>query len=169
MSPPLVENLVSISDFCFDDEALISMEQTIIKLLEFDLIIPTRVFFARRYSRIAKMNDKEFEFVLLLLELTLLDLYYYKYPMSQVAAGIVNLALQIFRPRNEVVWKTNLIYSTGYSESDLKPIVIKIRSQHWDLEDSVYQNILKKYERSNHYRVGNVMAIKQSDLRFHDE
>lgn len=57
--PPMVENLVYISDFCFDNDALISMESKIVKLLEYNLILPTRYYFGCRFSFLLKMTPNE--------------------------------------------------------------------------------------------------------------
>jgi hypothetical protein len=82
--PPMVENLVFISDFCFDNDALIAMESKIVKLLEYNLIFPTRYYFGSRFAFLLKMTPNEVNifhliYILLLYLLTIIFINNYTF------------------------------------------------------------------------------------------
>ena len=68
-----IDSLVFLSDYCFEGDAVIKMEQKVVKLLGYDLVIPTRYSLVPRFTLAAKLSPKEAALLTLLLELSLQD------------------------------------------------------------------------------------------------
>ena len=100
LQPPLVEQLVQISDFCFEVDDLTSLERDLAcDVFHFKLNMPTRYFFTARFARAAKMSKKETSFAHFITELSLYHVGFNRYPMSLVSAAAIHLTLQMMRPR----------------------------------------------------------------------
>ena len=64
---PTIENLVFLSDCSFDVESLVKMENTVLKMLDFNISVFTSYHFASRIALAAKMTEKEQTFMFYLL------------------------------------------------------------------------------------------------------
>ena len=64
---PTIENLVFLSDSSFDVESLVKMENTVLKMLDFNISVFTSYHFASRIALAAKMTEKEQTFMFYLL------------------------------------------------------------------------------------------------------
>ena len=169
--PPMVENLLFVSDYCFDAETLIAMEQRLIKLLGFRPLIPTRHYFAGRFGRAAACSDKEQSLASYLSELSLYDAGLSKHAMSKVSAAALHLCLQMMRPRVggqvEGLWSAGLVHYTSYREADLVDIVLQLRALHFRFEDGEnHKNMIKKYEKPFYHRAAHVYALRLEDVCF---
>lgn len=88
VQPPLTSHLVNISDNAFNIAAIVQMEQTLLNLLDFNIVTPTRMSFRQRFSLAADMIPREESFLNFILELTLLDFNINWFMSSLVTAGI---------------------------------------------------------------------------------
>ncbi len=161
-----VDSLVYLSDYSFDSAALISMEYTVIKILDFDINIPTRYYFLNRYSMAAQLNPKELCFAQYVLELTLLDFSFYRFEMSKVAAAVIQFTIQALRSITQPTWTESLRFYTRFYESDLSDLIFMIQNVHWNAEIIPQIASQKKFARSEMYCASNLPSIKISDLRF---
>lgn len=98
LQPPLVNDLVHRSDYCFDSEELITYEQQLMIVFELQPALPTRYYFAQRYAAAGKCTPRETAMAVFLTELSLYKVEFSLLPMSHVAAAAVHLSLQILRP-----------------------------------------------------------------------
>ena len=60
---PTIENLVLLADSSFDVEALVNMEHTVLRMLEFKVSVHTTCYFAARLALAARMSEKEHRFM----------------------------------------------------------------------------------------------------------
>ena len=70
--PPPIETMVLVADNCFTADDLLEMELRVVKMLNFNLNLPTRDYFGGRLLLAAEATDRETAFVGMLLELSLL-------------------------------------------------------------------------------------------------
>lgn len=164
-SPP-IENLVFLSDYCFESDAVIKMEQKVVKLLGFHLAIPTRFSLHHRFALAADLTAKEKCLMHMFLELSLHDLYFDSEITSKVTAAALHLALQALRPQGALVWSYSLVYYTGYEENAIAHIVTKLRALHSNIEDPIYKNIVKKFDAPAYFGVSRLSCVRAEDLRF---
>lgn len=163
-----VENLVYIADFCFDSEDLIRMEGSVILALDFQLLLPTRYYFGIRLASAAKLSTKETQFLVFLLEVSLLDIEFNAFTPSMIAAAALHMTLQILRPRKSILWPAHIESHSGYREKDFIDIIVMLAQFYWGLEETNCKNVLKKYDKQAFFNVSRIMAIKISDIRFDD-
>lgn len=163
-----VENLVYIADFCFDSEDLIRMEGSVILALDFQLLLPTRYYFGIRLASAAKLSSKETQFLVFLLEVSLLDIEFNAFTPSMIAAAALHMTLQILRPRKSILWPAHIESHSGYREKDFIDIIVMLAQFYWGLEETNCKNVLKKYDKQAFFNVSRIMAIKISDIRFDD-
>ena len=95
LQPPTLSNLSYISEFIFDEEALVLMEQKIMSLLAFDVYAPTRYLFAMRSAQSINLSPRETCLLQYLLELSLQDMSLNIFPASAIAAAALHLTLQV--------------------------------------------------------------------------
>lgn len=167
---PSIENLIYLSDNGFNTESLINMEMMILKMLNFKVSIYTSHHFATRLALAAHFSEKEKEFMLYLLEISLYDfnLSHENYP-SKIVAAAAHLTIQALRPIDAPVWsKTLEYYSGGYRDCDpsIRSIILTLRALHWNVEKSSYKGINKKFEKPSRLYVSLIGAVKLSDIRY---
>ncbi len=182
LQPPQVENLVFIADCCFDVEQLVNYEQRLMRIFEYKAAMPTRHYFALRFVRAAECSPKEVSLVQYLVELSLYDVNFLQFPMSQIAAAAVHLALQILRPLRSrkirigqpgychgatepyIIWTDTLRYYTEYEETHLIPVLHNLRLLHFNIEalieTSEFKNVYRKYEGAAWHNVARLMALR---------
>lgn len=144
------------------------MEQLLLKVLAFDLSIPTVYTFLNSYATITKMTDQckflamvsihvlfmsnnnvhstlriQFQY---LCELSLLEADpYLQYLPSTISSAAIALARHNL---NLPIWSTKLEQETGYSLDDLKEIIFHLSRTHVASVDLPQQAIQDKYKAS---------------------
>jgi hypothetical protein len=87
---PPIENLVFLSDYCFECESVIKMEQKVLKLLGFNLAVPTRYTLVPRFALAANLTAKENELMNLILELSLQEVSFDSEVTSKLTAAALH-------------------------------------------------------------------------------
>ena len=173
--PPMVENLLFVSDYCFDADALINMEQRLMKALDFKPQIPTRHYFCMRFGRAAALSDKEQTLANYLVEMSLYDASFSAHAASKVSAAAVHLSMQMQRPRvgglvpADQLWAEGSAVQlcSGYSEEAVVPLVLQLRLLHFYFEDCEHhKNLLRKWEKPIHSRAAQIYALRTDDICF---
>lgn len=169
----MLENLLFVSDYCFDAETLILMEQRIMKQLEYRPLIPTRHFFCSRFGRAAAFSDKEQALANYLTEVSLFDASLSQFVASKVAAAAVHLTLQMLRPRvdgdvqESLLWTSTMEYYTEYKEIELVDVILQLRTLHFYFEDGDHhKNMIKRWEKPVHHRAAQIYALRLEDVCF---
>eukprot|EP01041_Mallomonas_annulata_P002763 gene2763-5446_t len=165
--PPFMANLVEVAAYCFTIEELLEKEQRVMKMLKFDVNLPTRDYFLDRLLLAAEATERESSFVHFLLELSLLDYQYTMYRMSLVASAAIHLSRQILRPLSTTIWTPSLVHYSGYQEQELVEVVQCLQRLHANmvLETNGLKAVGRKYERCCHHRVARIFARRPEDLR----
>jgi cyclin A len=167
------EYLVKYSDHCFDLDLLMQMEQQIAIKVDFNMNLPTRLYFLQRLIIAAKLNGPESAFAMYLCELTLLDFSLAGDPMSKVAAAVIHVTLQLFRPLDSLIWNSTLQYYSMYTEKQIMKCVVSVFRLHSTLAESNYKAAYKRYDKKEHYFTSSIIVARRIDeVRFdceHDE
>lgn len=118
--PPMVEDFLYICDGAYKQRALIRMEMSILKVVDFDLGIPLSYRFLRRYARCAKVSMPTLTLARYILEYSLMDYSTIRISDSKIAAAALLLAL---RMKDLGGWTSTLEYYSGYKVDDIRDIV----------------------------------------------
>merc|ERR1719319_1764962 len=157
--PPGVKDFSSITDNTFTKKQILRMEQIVLKVLDFDVSVPTSHQFVNHYCQMFNMDDKTLHLAQYINELSLLDgSTFLKFPASFVAASSVVLA------RHTVgieAWSDAMAEEAGYSLDDLKEIVVGLYEIFVAAPDLDQQAIREKY---NHFKFSNVADVSPVDI-----
>lgn len=193
---PLIDDLVVSSNECFLRGDVIVMERDILAVLEYNISLPTRLYFLNRFllavqvdacsffsssdilnesarddhmqHALTERNYKETSFAHFLMDITLQNYGFNQYPMSVVAAAIVHYVKQFYRPLSEIIWTPTLVFYTGYEERHLIPVVFALQSFHAALFDSDFESIESKYNCLQYRHCSLEMAMSTERIRFDD-
>ncbi|XP_071492210.1 G2/mitotic-specific cyclin-A-like [Diadema antillarum] len=114
--PPDVKEFVYITDDTYSVKQVLRMEHLILKVLSFDLAVPTINSFLPRFVKAAQANTKTEHLAQYLAELTLQEYDFIKYIPSVIAASAVCLANHTL---NNEGWNATMAHYTGYQLSDI--------------------------------------------------
>lgn len=166
--PLSLDALVSAADFCFDTEELVLMEKWCFESLHYDINSPTRYYFLTRFALAAKLSGREEQVAHYLLELSLQDFAFCKFPPSAVAAAALHLTIQMLRSKKDMIWTPTIAYYTQWKEEELFMLIMRLREIHWYMDSSDFKASMRKFDRSNTYFASQCAAVKFRELRFDD-
>lgn len=166
--PLSLEALVVASDHCFDSGSLVLMEKWCFECLHYDVNTPTRHYFLTRFALAANLTEREDKLAHYLLELTLQDIAFRKFPASAVAAAALHLTIQMMREKSLPIWTPTIAFYTECNEVDLFQLVLHIREIHWYIDSSDFKASIRKYDRADMLSVSQCPAMRFKDLRFDD-
>ena len=92
---PELHDFVYITDNSYSKEDIISMENSILKTLSFNISTPSSYRFLERYCKITESTDKQFFLARYFMELTLGDYKMLKYSRSMIAASSLYLVHKV--------------------------------------------------------------------------
>ncbi|KAL8800056.1 MAG: hypothetical protein Q9182_005456 [Xanthomendoza sp. 2 TL-2023] len=116
---PHVQNFKHVADDGFSEEEILKAERFILAALNYNLSYPNPMNFLRRISKADNYDIQTRTLGKYLLEISLLDHRFMKYPPSQIAAGSMYLARLILE-RGE--WGATIAHYAGYTESEIEPV-----------------------------------------------
>jgi cyclin A len=144
--PPDVGEFVYITDDTYSKIQVLRMEQLILKVLSFDLSVPTSLVFTNSYAVMNDVPDKVKYMAMYFCELALLETDpYLKFAPSQISAAALALARYTL---DLPIWSKSLETNTGYSLKDLKEIVIALNKSHTIAKTAQQQAIQEKYKHN---------------------
>ncbi|XP_069766356.1 G2/mitotic-specific cyclin-B2 isoform X2 [Narcine bancroftii] len=114
--PPVVGDLVYITDNAYTKTQIRQMEIIILKELDFNLGRPLPLHFLRRASKAGNVNAEEHTLAKYLMELAVIDYNMVHIYPSEIAAAALCLALKVL---DQSKWTPVQQYYTGYSEESL--------------------------------------------------
>lgn len=121
---PEIEDFVFITDKTYDSSKIRQMERRILRAIEFNLGRPLPLHFLRRNSKAGHVDTQEHTLAKYMLELTLPEYNMRHHNPSQVAAAALYLSLRVLTPGwNSEVWDASLVYYSGYTETQILPVV----------------------------------------------
>lgn len=142
-----LQDFVYLADNAFTEIDMVRMEQKILVGIEWALGRPLAIHFLKRYSKLAKVQPKEYVLGKYLLEIALMqhDLCHIK--PSLLAAAAVCLSVGILNDLNNPneMWTDDLAKRVCYTYAELKETVNQLAYYLLKQETSKYQNVRKKY------------------------
>ncbi|XP_035723781.1 cyclin-A2-like isoform X2 [Vespa mandarinia] len=144
--PPDVGEFVYITDDTYTKKQVLRMEHLILRVLSFDLTVPTPLAFLKDYCISNNLSEKIKFLAMYLCELSLLEADpYLQYLPSHLAASAVALARHTLQ---EETWPHELELSTGYSLHELKDCVSHLNKTFHNASNIQQQAIQEKYKSS---------------------
>ncbi|XP_069616380.1 cyclin-A1 [Ranitomeya imitator] len=149
--PPDVDEFVYITDDTYTKKQLLRMEHLLLKVLAFDLTVPTINQFLLQYIHKQNVSTKTEHLAMYMAELTLLqEEPFLKYLPSVTAAAAYALANYT---TNQLFWPAALQAFTGYSLSDLAPCLVDLHRTCLYAPNQVQQAIREKYKTPKYMQV----------------
>ncbi|XP_063696227.1 G2/mitotic-specific cyclin-A [Culicoides brevitarsis] len=149
--PPDVGEFVYITDDTYSRSQVLKMEQLILKVLSFDLTVPTALVFTQLYCIMNEIPDKVKFLTMYLCELSLLEADpYLQYHPSKISAA----ALAVARHTLDMpMWSKSLEEEVGYTLDDLKEIIMHLNKSFEAAAELGQQAIQEKYKSSKFHSV----------------
>nr|XP_007958332.2 cyclin-A1 isoform X1 [Chlorocebus sabaeus] len=149
--PPEVDEFVYITDDTYTKRQLLKMEHLLLKVLAFDLTVPTTNQFLLQYLRRQGVCVRTENLAKYVAELSLLEADpFLKYLPSLIAAAAFCLANYTV---NKHFWPETLAAFTGYSLSEIVPCLSELHKAYLDIPHRPQQAIREKYKASKYLRV----------------
>lgn len=149
--PPEVGEFVYITDDTYTKKQVLRMEHLILKVLAFELAVPTSHYFLQRYIQLSRSSETTLHLSTYLCEMTLMETepYLNRLP-SEVAAACVALAR--LSSGNEI-WPSHMCTSTGYTLEQLVPCIKDLHTSWTLMPTSPQQAIREKYKADKWHSV----------------
>ncbi|KAM4859566.1 cyclin-A1 isoform 1-T3 [Thomomys bottae] len=149
--PPEVDEFVYITDDTYTKRQLLRMEHLLLKVLAFDLTVPTTNQFLLQYLRRQGVCIRTENLAKYVAELSLLEADpFLKYLPSVIAAAAFCLANYTV---NRHFWPETLAAFTGYSLSEIVPCLSELHKACLDIPHRPQQAIREKYKASKYLHV----------------
>ncbi|KAE9589011.1 putative cyclin [Lupinus albus] len=151
MKAPQVKEFCVITDNAYTKAEVVKMEKEVLKLLHFQLSIPTTKTFLRRFIQAAQSSYKvpyvELEFLAnYLAELTLVEYSFLQFLPSMIAASAVLLARWTLI-HSEHPWNPTMEHYTNYKVSQLKTTVLALADLQLNTNASSLNAVREKYKQ----------------------
>lgn len=152
--PPEVDEFVYITDDTYTKKQVLRMEQIILRVLAFDLNIPTVYYFLQYFFHRGKLDERTQNLALYLGELTLLEADpYLQFTPSIIAGSAICLARHAL---DQQCWPKELKACTGYSIEDLKTCLHYLHKSFANAKSYPQQAVREKYCSSKYSEVGSI-------------
>ncbi|XP_055792826.1 cyclin-A1 [Salvelinus fontinalis] len=161
--PPEVEDFVYITDDTYTKKQLLRMEHFLLKVLAFDMTVPTTHQFLRHFLTVQAVCFKTESLALYVAELSMLEvdpfLHYFPSMVAAAAFCLANYTL------NRSLWPDALYTFTGYTLAEIAPCLKDLHKMYLSAHSRPQQAIREKYKGS---KFGNVsMLSPPEDLPFY--
>nr|XP_002125998.2 cyclin-A2 [Ciona intestinalis] len=153
--PPDVGEFVYITDDTYTKKQVLRMEHLILKVLNFDVAVPTSNQFLKRYLKSAGA-DKKTEFLAqFLCELALVEFDCTQYLPSMIAASSVCLASYTVSGK---IWDETMEHYMQYQLQDLAPCIKRLHEILAGASKNSLQALFEKYKDAKYDCVSNITA-----------
>ncbi|CAL9694131.1 unnamed protein product [Knipowitschia caucasica] len=160
-SPPCLDDFLYICDDAYKREELIAMETHILQTLRFDINIPIAYRFLRRYAKCVNASMELLTLARFFCELSLLEMDLVVERGSVMASACLLLALLT---KDLGGWTPCLQFHSGYSPSDLRPVVQKLHRALSAEPDDKLKAIRNKYSHKVFFEVAKTPVIDAETL-----
>ncbi|KAK6486634.1 cyclin-A1-like [Huso huso] len=144
--PPEVDEFVYITDDTYTKKQVLRMEHLLLKVLAFDLTVPTINQFLNSFLKMTDVCSKTENLALYVAELSLMEVDpFLKYLPSQIAAAAYCLANYTI---NRKFWPESLTSFTGYTVVEVVPCLSDLHKMYLSAESWPQQAIREKYKSS---------------------
>lgn len=162
--PPDVGEFVFITDDTYTKAQVLRMEQIILKILSFDLCIPTSYAFLNTYAVLYDMPYQVKFLAQYISELSLLEgNTYLVYVPSMISAAALALAryILIFP-----MWCPELEEVTTYKLEDLKEVILHLSKTHLGASELAQTAIPDKYKDAKYWEVSTIKGVPLDEEAF---
>jgi len=152
--PPTISEFIYITDDSYTKKQILRMEVLLLKVLEFDLSLPTSFAFLNQYIHMFGLEGRCASLATYLNELSLLDGdTFLRFPPSILAACSLALAQHSL---GETPWTEDMAARTGHSSENLNDCFLKLHAAFVNAEGFEQQSIQDKYRSSKFHNVSNI-------------
>lgn len=149
--PPDVSQFAYITDNTYKVGQILRMEHLILKVLSFDMAVPTAHFFVNKFCRLLKNPEEVVHLALFLAEVSMLDCDpFLRYLPSLIAASAVALANHT---QGRPVWPQHIAEWTGYTLEDLRECYVNLYRAFSRVQEPQQHAIRDKYKCSKWHNV----------------
>ncbi|KAK7120698.1 hypothetical protein R3I94_020626 [Phoxinus phoxinus] len=160
--PPEVDEFVYITDDTYTKKQVLRMEQHLLRVLAFDMTVPTVLQFLMQYTLEEQICARTVNLALYLSELSLLEVDpFVQYLPSKTAAAAYCLANYTL---NGALWPENLYAFTGYSLAVISPCLKELHKLHLGAASCPQQAIQEKYKSSKNCGVALIEPVESLPL-----
>uniref|UniRef100_UPI00398E5D29 cyclin-A1 n=1 Tax=Pristiophorus japonicus TaxID=55135 RepID=UPI00398E5D29 len=149
--PPEIDEFVYITDDTYTKKQLLRMEHFLLKVLSFDMTVPTVNQFLTQFLKEEGTGGQMGTLAMYIAELSLLEAdVCLKYIPSLMAAAAYCLANYTI---NKAFWPESLAAFTGYSLVDIAPCLNELHKTFLQAKFQPQQAIMEKYKSSKYLRI----------------
>lgn len=142
--PPDVGEFVYITDDTYSKKQVLRMEHLVLKVLSFDLAVPTTYMFVTVFAKEAQTDERTTFLAMYLCELTLLDAKtYLMFPSNVIAAASLALARHTC---GITAWPESVAQMSGVSIEDFKECLVQLHQTFTHAGELAQQSIREKYK-----------------------
>lgn len=149
--PPEVTEFVYITDDTYTAKQILRMEHLVLKVLSFDVAVPTVNCFCEKFLKDLNASDKASALAMYLSEMTMVDAEpFLNYLPSVIAASAVclsNITLE------ETPWPQVMVDTTSYRMSDLQDCIQHLYAAFCRAPNHPQQAIREKYKSDKFHQV----------------
>ncbi|VDK52100.1 unnamed protein product [Anisakis simplex] len=145
-SPPLIDDFMYICEDSFTREALITMEQNMLKTIRFDLGSPLSYRFLRRYARVCKVDMGTLTLARYILETSLMFYEFIGVSDSLMGAACFLMALRMKKLGD---WSAILHKYSGYKLEEVEPLMWRLNHM-MRMRPKVYDRLVTAHNKYSH-------------------
>ncbi|XP_037036542.1 G2/mitotic-specific cyclin-B [Bradysia coprophila] len=155
MYPPMLKDFVFITDDTYSASQIMTMEQHILRKLDFDLSAPSVIHFARRFSKAANISQLEHTMSKYFIELASIDYSMVQYRPSIIAASAVFMTLKLRSPHlsNDKLWSANMQFYTKYKLAELRPVISSLAKIVLNAPKAKEKAVVTKFSTKSYEKV----------------
>jgi len=154
--PPELHDLIYICDNAYSREAILDMEEIVLKTLEYQITIPSAHAFLVRYLKAAHADKRIVQLSCYILDGTLQSYALLHYLPSQLAAAAVLIARRHVG-RNS--WSPTLLRYAQYCEEDILPVARAVLAEKASISTEELRAVNKKYSSSRYGEVARMEIL----------
>uniref|UniRef100_A0A3Q2NPE3 Cyclin B1 n=1 Tax=Fundulus heteroclitus TaxID=8078 RepID=A0A3Q2NPE3_FUNHE len=164
MYPPEITDFAYVTDRAYTTVQIREMEETILRVLKFQLGRPLPLQFLRRASKIYEVTAEQHTLAKYLLELTMVDYEMIHFPPSMVASAALALTLKVLDAGE---WDATLQHYMNYSAESLIPVMAHIAKNVVKVNEgrTKHMAVKGKYSTSKQMKIASIPQLKSSVVK----
>lgn len=164
--PPDVGEFVYITDDTYTKKQVLRMEHLILKVLNFDVAVPTSIQFLKRFLKAADADKKTEHLTHYLCELSLIEFDCLQYVPSKMAAAATCLACYTVSGK---LMDRSMEHYMEYDISELMPLIKRLHEIHQAAESHQQQAIYEKYKDAKYDCVSKIPPVTNLPCELMDD
>jgi len=155
--PPDVGEFVYITDDTYNKRQVLRMEHLVLKVLNFDLSVPSSHLFVSQIADMAGCDERTQHLAMYLNELSLMSGdKFLMYSPSHMAAASVALARHTVQDTAREAWPESVARDSGFTLEQLQECLMALHEVHVGAEDCQQQAVREKYKSSKYHSVSEI-------------